>query len=79
MKKLTKNEEIKVLDKEQAIDLLIKDDVDVIQQAMAEKDYEYLSCLLEFGIKGFVYWSKKKLEMELNDRFGKQSYSYKVK
>jgi hypothetical protein len=57
-----------MFNREKAIQDLLADDINTVTECIANRDFEYLSNILEFGVKGWRDLTDEELMQELQDR-----------
>ena len=57
-----------MFNREKAIQDLLADDINTVAECIANRDFEYLSNILEFGVKGWRDLTDEELMQELQDR-----------
>jgi hypothetical protein len=57
-----------MFNREKAIDALLDDDINTITECIANRDFEYLSNILEFGVKGWRDLTDAELLSEMLER-----------
>lgn len=62
--------EPQIISKRTAIELIVDDDVDTIEQrSLHDNDTVYLKELLQYGHEGYISYTIDKLQNELDNRF----------
>lgn len=57
-----------MFNREKAIDALLADDINTITECITNRDFEYLSNILEFGVKGWRDLTDAELLSEMIER-----------
>jgi hypothetical protein len=57
-----------MFDREKAIQTLLDDDINTVVECISNRDFEYLSNILEFGVKGWRDLTDDELMQELQER-----------